>query len=568
MRNWRINLILTFIFLFAAAIIGRLVFLQILNHDLYKALAGGQQKIFSASSKKRGEIFLQDKEKNLYPLAINKNSPLVYVLPKEIKDIDKTAEELSEILSLEKEFILEKINDHGKLYQLIKNKLTKQEKLSLIEKNFPGVYLQTESLRYYPQAELASQTIGFLGGEGKGQYGIEGFYEEILQPSGAFKEQEDFSQEKSFFKNIPKDLKEPSFILTLDYNIQSTAEKLLEQAHQKLKFNEAQIIVADPESGKILALANFPNFNPNHYQNETNLEIFQNSSIQKIFEPGSVFKPITMASALQEEKITPETTYQDTGEVKIGGLTIYNYDKRVWGETTITQVLEKSINTGAVFAEKELGHKLFLDYIKKFGFLEPTNIDLQGELFSSNTEFQKGYEINFATASFGQGIEITPIQLIKAFSAIANGGELPRPYLLEEIQDGRKTIKIPELRDEFDSGKTQILSKKTCSQTTAMLVSVVEQGFAKAAKIPGYYIAGKTGTAQIPFSALGENRRGYSDETIQTFIGFAPAFNPRFTALVKLNNPQTKTAEYSAIPIFRDLAKYIIDYYQIPPDYE
>jgi cell division protein FtsI/penicillin-binding protein 2 len=217
----------------------------------------------------------------------------------------------------------------------------------------------------------------------------------------------------------------------------------------------------------------------------------------------------------------------------------------------MTEVLQFSINTGVVFAERKLGHEKFLEYVEKFGIFEPTNIELAGEVFSKNTEFKKGYEVNFSTAAFGQGIEMTPLQILKAFSPFANNGLLVDPHISEGEHSKTK----------------QVISPRTASQITSMLTSVVQSGFAKTAQIPGYHIAGKTGTAQISWSALGVAKSGYSDKTIQSFIGYAPAFDPRFLILVKLNNPATRTAEYSAVPIFRDLAKYIIDYYQIPPDF-
>ena len=261
-----------------------------------------------------------------------------------------------------------------------------------------------------------------------------------------------------------------------------------------------------------------------------------------------------MAAALNEEKVTPETTYTDPGIIEIGGWPIYNYEQRIYpGVLTMTNVLEKSINTGAVFAGRQLGGELFKKYIEKFGIFEPTGIDLE-ETCPENKEFKQGREINFATAFFGQGIEMTPIQLIRAYSAIANGGKLVTPYLVEQNKE-------PE---SFES----IISSKTSSQLAAMLISVVENGFAKSARIPGYYVAGKTGTAQVSYSALGINKQGYSEKTIQVFVGFAPALNPQFLILVKLNNPKTKTAEYSAVPIFHDLAEHIIHQYQIPPDYD
>ncbi|GAI03393.1 unnamed protein product, partial [marine sediment metagenome] len=303
---------------------------------------------------------------------------------------------------------------------------------------------------------------------------------------------------------------------------------------------------AEPTTGRIISLATFPSFNPNQYQKETDFEIFRNGAVQKLFEPGSVFKPITMAAALEEDLITPETTYKDKGYVNVGGPSIYNYEKRVWGEQTMTNVLEKSINTGAIFVEQELGGKLFLKYLEKFGFFEKTKIDLQGEEFSSNETLRNGYPRDFATASFGQGVEITPIQLIGAFGAIANGGKLMRPYVVEKIikEDGQEIEIQPEIQGE-------VISETTAAKLTSMLVSVVENGHAKGAGIDGYFIAGKTGTAQIP-----SKEGGYLEyETIQSFMGYFPAMNPRVLIFVKLNNPkESRSSAYSAVPLFRELA--------------
>ena len=566
MKRKRINLILILISLFGAAILGKLFFIQILNYEYWKALAQGQQKFFAQIQGERGEIFFQgrNKERHLYTLASNKNWELVYISPEEIsargQSPEKTAQSLSQILNLDESLVLEKIKKSDSLYELLKSKLT-QEEIELLKKlNLPGVYLGSEIVRYYPQETLASQVIGFLGGDNVGQYGVEGYYNDLLKGSEGFQE-----GEKAAYGYLVKTTSVPvkrgsDLILTLDYNIQFVAEKLLKEAKENLEIESAQIIVGDPNTGKILALANFPNFDPNQYGKEENLEIFQNSAIQKLFEPGSVFKPITMAAALDTGAITPQTIYTDPGIIKIGGWPIYNYDQKTYpGEITMTEVLEKSINTGAVFAERQIPHQTFLDYIEKFGLFEPTGIDLEGEVFSTNLNLKKGYEVNFATASFGQGIEITPIQLFRAFSAISNGGKLIKPYLLESSS-------FEDSSDEILG--EQIISQKTAAQLTTMLVSVVENGFGKLAKIPGYYIAGKTGTAQVPFSALKIDKSGYSEKTVQTFVGFAPAFNPRFLILVKLDSPKARTAEYSATPIFGELAKYIIDYYQIPPDYE
>ena len=547
MRNLRVNLIFFLILLFSLAITGRLIYLQILKGDFYKALSQGLHSSFNETLGERGEIFLKDGT----PLAINLNFPLVFASPKKIRDFEKTSQILSEILNLDSnppttqqgkttyDFILEKLKkDKDKFYSLIKKKLSPEEVEKLKNLSLEGIFIDEERGRYYPQENLASQTVGFLGAEGKGQYGLEESFDNVLISENGFGKSE----------------KGTDLILTIDYSIQFEAEKLLERAKGDLEIEKGEIIVIDPNSGKIIALANFPNFNPNQYEDyaeEGNLEIFKNGVTQELFEPGSVFKPITMAAALNEEKITPQTIYRDPGEIKIDGWTIYNYDGRKYpGEITMTEVLEKSINTGAVFAQRQIPNLVFLEYIKNFGFFEPTGIDLR-ESYSQNQEINQGREINFATASYGQGINITPIQLARAYCAIANGGKLITPYLVEEPVEVKPQ---PE----------EVISQKTASQLTAMLVSVVENGFGNRAKIPGYYIAGKTGTALQP--KIGEGV--YSDKTWQTFVGYFPAFNPKFLILIKLDNPKTKTAEYSAVPIFHDLAEYIINYWKIPPDYE
>ena len=543
LKRWRINLIFLIFILFGAAIIGRLFFLQVIKGDYYRAMAQGQQGDFQSLRGERGKIFFKEGQ----ILATNVKKDYLYISPQNIKDKEGTAKALSQLLGLEEASLLEKIKKNS-LFEKIKSDLTEEEKEKILEKNLNGVYFGEETVRNYPQNNIASHLIGFLSKDEKGQYGVEGSYNDSLQ-----------GEECVLREGISSNLeinRGTDIFLTVDYNIQFMAEKLLRQAKDDFNIESGQIIIADPSSGKILALADFPNFDPNNYSEMKDFEIFQNSATQKLFEPGSVFKPITMAAALDQNKITPQTSYIDSGEVKIGEDIIYNYGQRIFGKQTMTNVLEKSINSGAIFAEKQLGHKLFLDYINRFGLFEPSGIDLD-ETSSENKEFKKGYEINFATASFGQGIEITPIQLVKAFSAIANGGKLVHPYVAEKIS---KNGQITETKSEISS--EQIISKKTASQVTAMMVSVVKNGpYTKRAKVPGYYIAGKTGTAQVPEKGV------YSiNKSWQSFIGFAPAFNPKFLILVKLDNPETKSSEYSATPIFGKMAKYIIDYYQIPPD--
>jgi cell division protein FtsI/penicillin-binding protein 2 len=265
-------------------------------------------------------------------------------------------------------------------------------------------------------------------------------------------------------------------------------------------------------------------------------------------------KAFTMAVALEEGKITPETTYIDTGEVRIGSHIIRNFDYRVFGKSTMADVLAKSINTGSVYAARLVGLEVFVNYLERFGFFDLTGIDLQGEITFSNQTLRQGREINLATASFGQGISVTPIQLARALAMIANQGRMVEPYI----------VKKDDRRMDYE----QIISPNTTHQLTTMLVGNVEHRFGKKARIPGYHLAGKTGTAHIPWTALGYNKPGYSDELIHTFIGFAPAYSPQFLIVVKLDQPQgVRFASVSTAPIFQELSRYIINLWRIPPDY-
>jgi len=534
--------------LFAARLIFQLAFLQIKKHDFYQALGAGEQGTSEVTRGDRGEIFFSNGD----PLALNKTEFLVFISPKEIKEKEKTAKILSEILSLPEDNILSKCQKEN-YFEVIKKALSDTEIEKIEQEKLQGVYITKTTKRYYPQKDYTAYITGFVGGEGTGQYGLEGFYEEALSGKTVITKIERTAF--GFLEMSPSSDKGTDLYTTIDPAIQFAAYEILAENQEKLGFKSGQVLVMEPNSGKIRALVQFPSFDPNSYSEVEDFSLFQNRIIQTLYEPGSVFKPITMAGALNEGRITPETTYVDPGVLKVGGYTIHNYADRVWGKQTMTNVLEKSINTGAVFAERQLGDRYFIKYLEKFGFFEKTGVELQGEVFSRNEEFKKGYEINFATASFGQGISVTPLQLACAFSAIANGGHKITPQLVEKSGTDN---------NENSSGK-EIISEETSRALTNMLVSVVENGFAKKAGIDGYYVAGKTGTAQIPWTVLGVSKKGYSEETAQTFIGFAPAFDPRFLVLVKLDSPKTRTAEYSAMPMFREIAEAIINFEEIPP---
>ncbi|MBI2452718.1 MAG: penicillin-binding protein 2 [Parcubacteria group bacterium] len=549
--QWKIRLLMAGVTLLAIVIIGRLAYLQIVNQGFYKALAQGQQNLSSLAKGERGQIFAKDKDGTLYTLASTRKIPFIFVSPVEIEDKKQAAQLLGSLLSVPESKIAEKMSEEGSLYELIQKNISVEQADLVAKAKIKGVYVGEDAIRFYPQGSLAAHVLGFTNQEGKGQYGIEEYYNSSLEGKEGIATTN--SNPGGYLFSPQDTVKDGSdVILTLDYHIQAQAEALLKKAVADLEAKEGSIIVMDPATGKILAMASAPSFDPNEFGSVSNLERFQNPVVEKLFEPGSIFKPLTMSGAIEKGKVTPDTTYEDKGILERGGETIRNYDNRNYGVRTMRQVLEFSINTGAVFAEEQLGHQNFMDFIKRFGIFEQTGIDLAGEVYSVNQELQKGHVISFATAAFGQGIDMTPLQILKAFSAIANKGMMVSPTMTES--HGKQPVRV--------------LSEETAATVTSMLVSVVEDGFGKRARIEGYHIAGKTGTAQVSYSALGIAKAGYSDRTIQSFIGYAPAFNPRFMIMVEINNPETRTAEYSAIPVFHDLAKYIIDYYQIPPDFE
>jgi len=304
-------------------------------------------------------------------------------------------------------------------------------------------------------------------------------------------------------------------------------------------------------------LANYPDFNPNEYAKVEDISFFKNSAVSDQFELGSVFKPITMAMGMEEKAVAPDTTYEDKGIVSIGSWYIQNSDGKAYGTRTMTQVLERSLNTGVVFVQQKISKDNFKKYVKNFGFGDKTGVDLSGEAAGDTRNLKTNGDIEFANMSFGQGIAVTPIQMISAISALANGGVLMKPRVVDEkiYADGERQI-----TPSIEAGR--VVSKETALALTKMLVSVVENGYDKA-KVPGYLVAGKTGTAQIPE----KGKKGYSEDTIHTFVGYAPAYSPRFSVLIKLDRPRgVRFAAESLTPVFSDIMSYLLSYYEVPPD--
>ncbi len=574
MHKKRINFAFILMLFLAGGIIARLFVLQVLQYDIYHALAKDQHEFYKILMPERGEILIQDfsqkREDNqsfYTPLATNKDFYQVYLMPNKIRmqELEKKelVEELAAILEIDKDFILKRMNKKDDPYELIKRKVTEAVAEQIRQLQAEGVGLGMETWRYYPSDNFAAHVSGFVGiADNKkiGQYGIEGYYQDDLKgESGFLSGEKDTSGYGIPFldRKLKKAVDGTDLVLTIDQNIQFKAKYELEQAVEKYQAQGGSIIIMDPFSGAILAMTSLPDFNPNQYGKVENMSIFQNPVIQELYEPGSVFKPITMAAGLDAGKVTPEAEYEDKGRMIINGSLIGNVDGKIYGRQTMTQVLEKSLNTGAYYVQEQLGRDLFREYVLKFGFDQPTGIDLAGERTGSLSNLYTAYDIDLATISFGQGIAVTPMQLLSAIGAIANKGNLMKPFVVEQMirSDGEK-IEIQPIK------KDRVISSEAAESLTKMLVGVVENGSARLAKLEGYNLAAKTGTAQVPDFKEG----GYTEETIHSFVGYAPAFDPKFAVLIKLDKPEgARFAATTCSPIFKNLSKYLFSYFEIPP---
>src|SRR3989344_7998316 len=572
--NPRITILLAIILLASGLILYRLFVLSIVRHSTYLRRSQAQSENIN-NVLARGNIYLSDKNNDTFLTATNKKFPLAYVVSSDISQDNRTKaiDGLSSVLGIDRKELEEKIYSGASSLRVLARRINNEQIEAIKNLKISGVGISYEMDRFYPGESTAANVIGFLGynseGNQAGQYGIEEYYDQDLSGkefslSGIFSLPDPIGI-VHFFKNILNKEKEPSsqpqfdrpadIVLTVDKNIQNFIEDKLKSVIEKWKAEKGTIIVEDPETGRIIALANSPTFNPNGYESYKP-ENFLNTAIQEVYEPGSSFKPVTMSAGLDLSKITPQTSYEDKGFVNISGYTIHNFSNRVFGVQTMTEVLQNSVNTGTMFVENLIGYDNFLNYVINMGFGQKTGVDLPGEVSGDVANLYSGRKINYLTASFGQGIAVTPLQLINAYSTIANGGKLMRPYIVDRIikEGGEEVVTQPELVGIP-------ITEKTAIKLQSMLVSVVDYGFDKA-RIEGYDIAGKTGTAQLP-----DGQGGYSEnDFIHNFVGFAPAYNAKFVILIKMDKPRgIQFAADSLSPVFKEVAAFLINYYNIPP---
>ncbi len=556
--------------LVAAAIALRLVFLQIIDHGFYEALATGQHELFEQLFPERGQIFVHDgKDDSLVAVATNEQLAFVYADPRHVKNPAETAQKLGDILGLSDEQVSAlsvRLGDQEDPYEPIAHRVTDEQLDKITEDKLDGIAYTRESVRLYPEENMGGHILGFVGsdtdGHVTGKYGIEGYFNDALTGTPGFSRSErDISgrliavADSSFEPAVDG----ADIVLTIDRNIQFEACSKLHAAVQTHGATGGSVVIVDPKTGRVLAMCGAPDFDPNNYGAVTDINQFNNPATYNAYEPGSVFKGIVMGAAIDAGAVTPATTFEDSGQAMVDGWPkpIGNALGKAYGHVDMTNVLEESINTGMIFAMRAMGMDVFVKYMQDFGFGQETGIELRenpGDISSLNL----GQEIYAATASFGQGVTATPLQIAMAYAAIANGGVLLQPHIVDEVRyaDGRvEKTETKQVR--------QVLSEKTSQLVGAMLVSVVENGHGKKAGVPGYYIAGKTGTAQV----AGPNG-GYSEDvTIGSFAGFGPVSDPKFAMIVRIDHPtDVQWAESTAAPLFGDIADYLLRYFEVPPE--
>lgn len=577
----RLKVLQIIFFAAAALIILRLFYWQFLAKSSFGSDSFLIESEIPAS---RGEIFASDG----FPLVTNQESFLIYAKPHELKQSpEAVAKELSPFLISEK-FTTDSArlsdSDKDKMKEEIKikegdlkNELSDKSlywvqlarkvrldiKKKVEEKQIAGVDFVPDEKRFYPEASMAAQLLGFVAfdkvGRDTGYFGLEGFWDRKLRGKhGRLGQEQDPLGLPILVGNYrPISPKQgASLYLSINREIQFMVEDKLREAVEKYGAKDGTVIIADPKSGKILAMATIPTYDP-ALRGEFDESLYKNPAVADTFEPGSIFKPIVMAAALDTKSVEPSTRCNIcSGPRQVAGYEISTWNKKYHPDSTMVEVIQNSDNVGMTFVAEKLGLANFLSYVEKFGFGRQTGIDLQEESTGLLRPEDEWREIDLFTASFGQGIAVTPIQLVQAVSAIANHGLLVSPKVVDKVADGKNEDKIKPERE------VQVISPETALQVTEMMVNAVHNGEARFFVPKGYRIAGKTGTAQIPIA-------GHYDpnKTIASFIGFAPADDPKFVMLVRFSQPSSSPfGSETAAPTFFEIAKELFIHFGIPPE--
>lgn len=548
-------------------ILGRAFYIQVIKHDYYTKQADNQYISTTHVNFDRGSILFSNHQGEPVPAAQLRTLYRVVVDPTQVKDAEDLYKKISNIIPLDKDSFIEKATKKNDPYEEIAKDVPSDVTTLLKKQKLTGVSFVKDNKRSYPQENVGSKVIGFVGNNGntiRGQYGLEKYYNDLLVRNSNDQSINFFAElftdiEKTVVSNTDKE--EGDIILTIDSEAERALHNALVETKEQWKSDTIGGIVMDPKTGAIIAMDGLPSFDPNKYFNEKDPSVFLNQSVSGVYEMGSIIKPITMASAIDSGAINEnKTTYNDTGFRDLNGYKVRNYDGKARGpNTSMQEILDKSLNVGIVFLVEQLGTKRFQDYFKKFGLGQETGIDLPGEASGLTKNLNSNVFVDSATAGFGQGIAVTPIQTIRALAALSNGGKLVTPHVVDSIvyQDGTVKKIIP------NEGE-QVINPATSERISRMLVHVVDTALLHGAnKMEHYTVAAKTGTAQMPKPGGGY----YDDRYLHSFFGYFPAYDPKY--IIFLFHTYPKGAEYASATLtepFYKMVKFLISYYEVPPD--
>lgn len=559
----RIRIVALCVFLFACVLVLKLFFLGVVHNNAYSERADKQYATPSGDMFDRGNIFFSKKDGGLIAGGNVMTGFKVAIKAKDIKDPDSLYQIMAPFTKLTYEEFIAKATNVSDPYEEVATKLTKENADIISGMKIPGVTIYKEKWRFYPGDSLAAHTVGFVafkGDERVGQYGLERFYNNTLMKP---KDELYVNFFAEVFSNIGKTFsknKEGDIVTNIEPNVQSVLEKEMKTTMAKWNADQMGAIIMDPNTGAIYAMSVNPDFDLNNFGKVEDPKIYTNIMVENVFEFGSVIKPLVVAGALDMGVITPLTTYIDKGSVVVNKKVIDNFDKKARGLATMQTVLDQSLNTGMVFIENKMGHDAFRKYMKNYGIGEKTGIDLPNETSGLIRNLDSKVDVDYATASFGQGIAMTPVEAVRAFASIANGGSLVTPHLVKEIKYEDGTSSKPE----FPVVKSNLLKKESTDTTTRMLVHVFESYGSGAYKFEHHSVATKTGTAQV---ARDDGKGYYEDRHMHSFFGYFPAYEPKFIVFLFLKNPKgVRYASETLIPPFVNTTKFLLNYYNIPPD--
>jgi cell division protein FtsI (penicillin-binding protein 3) len=557
--NWfkiRIIFISCLLFFCFVLIVGRMFQLQVLKKEQLYKLAAQQQYGQVPLVPKRGVIY----DRNGNELAVSIEVDSVYAESKKVVEVEKTTNYLASILHIDRKELRQKLKSH-KSFEWIQRKISPKEVEEIKALRLPGIHFLKENKRFYPNSELAAHVLGFVGLDSKGLEGIELQYDALLNGKNNVWTMERDAMGRGIIVGDGPFEKEDHYrniFLTIDKHIQHVAETELNRSVQRWGAKGGMIIAMDPMTGKILAMASHPSFNPNQFI-QYRPKSWRNRSISDVFEPGSLFKTFLAATVLEEKLVQPtDSFFCENGAYKIYDRTIHDHSKHGW--LTFHQIIKFSSNIGASKVAEKMGKERFYRYINAFGFGEKTRTNLPGEAKGIVHHPRYWSPIALDTISFGQGISVTGIQLATALSAIANGGYLMKPYVVEKITNEKGEV-VQSFQPEV---VRRVISEETSRKMVALLKATTEKGGTGEQAVPqGYEVAGKTGTAQKVDSLLG----GYSEDRYTSgFMGFAPAEEPKITLLVLIDEPRGSTyGGIVAAPAFRAVVEKVLPYFNVLP---